>query len=168
MSDTGASAGPEKSPGTTPHAHAPLGYECPFCAIVRGKDDSWTVPADVVFRGPRTTAWISSRWWEKNPGHAIVVPNEHVENMYALRRELAGCIHETARLIALAMKAAYACAGISTRQHNEPAGYQDVWHYHLHVFPRCAGDNLYGSPWRDTTPDERERYATLLRAALDA
>ena len=65
----------------------------------------------------------------KHPGAAIVVPNVHVENMNALDRKLAGDVHETARLLALAMKSAYGCNGISTRQHNEPDGLQEVWHY---------------------------------------
>lgn len=150
-------------------SHAPPGYDCPFCAVVRGEDNPpWTVASDVVLRGEAATAWIGSRWWERNSGHVIVVSNEHVENMYSLPRELAGEIHETARRVALAMKQAYACPGISTRQHNEPAGYQDVWHYHLHVFPRYEGDDLYGSAWRDTVPDERRPYAQALRAALAA
>ena len=121
-----------------------------------------------MLRAATTTAFISMRWWVNNPGHAIVVPNVHVENMYELSRDLAADIHESARLVALAMKRAYGCSGISTRQHNEPAGYQDVWHYHLHVFPRYDADDLYGSPFRETTPDERLSYAELLRAALDA
>lgn len=150
-------------------SHAPPGYVCPFCAIVRGGwGDLLTVPSDVVSRTEATTAWIGSRWWERNPGHVIVVPNEHVENMYALRRELAADVNETARLMALAMKAAYGCDGISTRQHNEPAGNQEIWHYHLHVFPRYLGDDLYGSRWRDTTPAERQPFAAKLREVLAA
>lgn len=124
--------------------------------------------ADVVDRTDSATAWIGSRWRERNPGHVIVVPNDHVENMYAVGLELAGAIHETARRIALAPRHAYGCEGISTRQHNEPAGYQEIWHYHLHVFPRYEGDDLYGTPWRDTTPDERRPYATLVRETLAA
>ena len=147
--------------------HAPPGYVCPFCAVVRGEDNApYTLQADVVDRTEATTAWICPRWWERNAGHVLVVPNEHVENIYSLPRELAADVHETARRVALALKHAYGCAGVSTRQHNEPAGYQEVWHYHLHVFPRYEGDNLYGSPWRDTTPDERLPYAVKLRRSL--
>jgi histidine triad (HIT) family protein len=94
------------------------------------------------------------------------VPDEHVENMYALPRELAADVHETARRVALAMKTAFSCDGVSTRQHNEPAGQQEVWHYHLHVFPRFHGDELYTSSARLTSPEERLPYATALRAAL--
>ena len=61
------------------------------------------------------------------------------------------------------MKDAYGCDGVSTAQHNEPDGNQDVWHYHTHVFPRYQGDNLYGSMRQLTTTEERRPYAELLR-----
>src|SRR2546421_613310 len=69
---------------------------------------------------------------------------------------------------ALAMKTAYGCEGPSFRQHNEPAGYQEVWHYHLHVFPRYHGDDLYmrSKERRWVTPAERAPYAEKLRAVL--
>ena len=92
------------------------------------RSDLLTEPEDVVDRTPSTTAWISSRWWERNPVRVIVVPNEHVENMYGLEPALAGSIHEAARRIALALRRVSGCEGSSTRQHNEPAGYQEVWH----------------------------------------
>jgi len=59
----------------------------------------------------------------------------------------------------------YACDGVSTRQHNEPDGGQDVWHYHLHVFPRYTGDDLYRSPADKEflPPEKRMQYAQRLR-----
>ena len=149
------------------YRHAPRGYDCPFCAVVRGEDrPPWSVQADVVWRDGATTAWINPRWWANNPGNVVVVPDRHVENLYELDRALGGAVHETARRVALAMKSAYVCDGISTRQHNEPAGDQEVWHYHLHVFPRYAGDDLYGSRFRSTLPEERRPYVERLRAAI--
>jgi histidine triad (HIT) family protein len=151
------------------YAHAPPGYECPFCAMVRGEDNEpWSTQADVVHRDATTTAWVNGRWWVNNPGAVIVVPNAHVENLYGIDRELAGDIHETARRIALAMRAAFACEGTSTRQHNEPGGMQEVWHYHLHVFPRWVGDDLYRAEARLTTQAERAPYVAALREALAA
>lgn len=63
----------------------------------------------------------------------------------------------------------YGCDGISTRQHNEPDGDQDVWHYHVHVFPRYRGDGLYETkPSRAfATGAERRPYADRLRACFD-
>lgn len=151
------------------YRHAPLDYECPFCAVVRGEErPPWTFRDDVVWRVGASTAWVNRRWWANNPGNVVVVPNRHVENIYELDRELAAEVHETARRIALAMKDAYGCGGTSTRQHNEPAGDQEVWHYHLHVFPRWDGDDLYRSEYRETTPEERRPYAERLRAALES
>jgi histidine triad (HIT) family protein len=149
------------------YRHAPLDYECPFCAVVRGEEQPpWTFRDDVVWCDGAATAWVNRRWWAHNPGNVVVVPNRHVENIYEVDRELAAEVHETARRIALAMKEAYGCSGVSTRQHNEPAGDQEVWHYHLHVFPRWHGDDLYRSPHRLTTREERRPYAERLRAAL--
>ena len=59
----------------------------------------------------------------------------------------------------------WACDGTSVRQHNEPAGNQDAWHYHVHVFPRYAGDSLYGTrPYPEFVPaEQRWPYADQLR-----
>ena len=97
------------------------------------------------------------------------MPNEHVENLYEIDDELLAAVYATAKRVALAMKLAYGCDGTSTRQHNEPGGQQDVWHFHVHVFPRWHDDGLYEqqllSRWVPAT--ERAGYAAQLRAALD-
>src|SRR5262245_55965255 len=117
--------------------HAPPDYFCPFCVVARGEEDPrcHTRESDVVIRSDSVVAFVASQWWERNKGHVLIIPRKHIENIYELPRELAGDIHEAARRIAVAMKQAYRCEGVSTRQHNEPAGYQEIWHYHLHVFP---------------------------------
>lgn len=150
--------------------HAPADYACPFCEVVAGADNPYpfTKQADVVYRGAQATAFVTVDWWPNNPGHAVVIPNRHIENMYTLTPDIAVHVHEAARQVALAMKTAFGCDGVSTRQHNEPAGNQHVWHYHLHVVPRFTGDNLYNLPrgFRRTTPEERLPYAERLRAAM--
>ena len=147
--------------------HTPPGYDCPFCRIVQGEDVvGGTVQPDVFYRTDDVTAFICLTWWVNTPGHAIVIPNHHVENIYDLLPEIAAPVHEAARQVAIALKQVYRCDGISLRQHNEPAGCQDVWHYHLHVFPRYTGDQLYErhAEYRLTTPQERLPYAEKLRA----
>ena len=148
------------------YEHAPLDYVCPFCLIAKnlsteidGQED------DVVFRDDTTTAFISAKWWRKNPGHVIVIPNEHIENLYDMPESIGHALFETSKKIAFALKATYACDGISTRQHNEPAGGQSLWHYHQHVFPRYKGDDLYLNH-KDTyapSASERRPYADKLK-----
>ena len=153
-------------------SHAPPGYVCPFCRVARGDfsgEGLLTVARDVVYATPLVCAFVASHWWAHNPGHVLVAPADHVENMYDLPMALAAEVHEAARLVALAMKRAYGCEGVSTRQHNEPAGGQDVWHYHLHVFPRYRRDDLYlnDRTKRFVPAVERASYADRLRRALN-
>jgi histidine triad (HIT) family protein len=147
--------------------HAPPDYDCPFCAFVRGEErPPWNLLDDIVWRDHQTTAWMNPRWWERNPGNVIVVPNAHVENVFELDGRQAAAVHETARRIALAMTSTYPCEGVTTRQNNGPGADQEVWHYHLHVLPRHRNDGLYGSAARMTEPEERRPYVELLRGAL--
>ena len=148
--------------------HEPRRYDCPFCSVVRGEETEHNRPADVVWRDTETVAFVSPRWWPANAGHVIVIPCAHVENLYAIDERVLGAVHATVKRVAIAMKSAYGCAGTSTRQHNEPAAGQDVWHFHMHVFPREPGDELYprDNEYRWASASERAPYAARLRAAL--
>lgn len=147
------------------YIHAPEGYICPFCLIVDGieNDHLYTKQDDVFYQDDLVTAFIASGWWKNNKGHAIIIPNKHIENLYVLPSEFSYRIHDLEKEIALAFKELYECDGVSSRQHNEPFGNQDVWHYHLHVFPRYANDNLYGTERETSMPEERIEYAMKLR-----
>ncbi len=152
------------------YRHAPENYDCPFCHIVKGgQNEPYTTQNDVVYHDEHVTAFIGSHWWPNNPGHVIIVPNRHIENIYDLTPDIAVYVHELARQVAIAFKEVYGAQGTSTRQHNEPAGYQEVWHYHLHIFPRYNRDYLYDLTFqrRLTTLDERRPYAEKLRRYFD-
>jgi histidine triad (HIT) family protein len=153
---------------TPTFSHEPEGYECPFCAVTAGRDNDgdWTKQADVVLQDAQATAFIAGSWWPANHGHVLVVPNGHYESIYDIPDDVLAGVQVMGKRVAIAMKTAYGCDGVSFRQHNEPHGDQEVWHYHLHVFPRYAGDNLYRERKRNTTPAERAPYAAKLRAAL--
>jgi len=150
------------------HSHAPEDYRCPFCLVAQGIENEHvaTRQDDVIYHDGTVTAFVSSAWWPKNHGHVLVIPNEHIENVYAMPADLLGRIQEVAREISIGFKEVYGCDGVSSRQHNEPAGGQDVWHYHLHVFPRWDGDQLYQERRRSTTPEQRAPYAEKLRTWL--
>ena len=107
---------------------------------------------------------LNPKWWPRNPGAALVIPVQHFENVYDLHPELGTPMQRAVRDCAIAMKRAFGCDGISTRQHNEPAGNQDVWHYHVHVFPRWHDDNLYGAEGAPADPKEMSRLAAQLRS----
>jgi histidine triad (HIT) family protein len=126
-------------------------------------EDLYTKQDDIVYKDDYVTAFIASGWWRNNKGHVIIIPNEHIENIYDLPAKLSYSIHDVEKQISLALKETYKCDGVSSRQHNEPFGGQDVWHYHIHVFPRYKDDNLYKTDRENSKPEERVAYAKKIR-----
>lgn len=144
--------------------NAPIDYDCPFCRLA----GTLATPAQesaVVLIETRVFAFVPLHHYSGIRGNCLVAPRLHYENVLDVPDSLGTDFFRTTRLLASAMQEAFGCEGISTRQHNGPAGNQDVWHYHLHVFPRFHGDVLGGNkvPYE---VEERLEVASRLRAAL--
>jgi histidine triad (HIT) family protein len=149
------------------HNHAPKDYECPMCLIVNGKDnpDVFAKVSDTFYKDEFITAFIGGKWWDANKGLPIIIPNKHFENLYDIDEEYGHKIFDFSKKLAIALKEIYKCDGVSTRQHNEPAGNQDVWHYHLHVTPRYENDDLYLKDDKKywVSEEERKPYVEKLK-----
>lgn len=124
-------------------SHEPEGYACPFCRLESGDFNEWNQLSDLVGVTERAYARIAPKWWPANPGAVLVIPRRHVENLYTLSSEDGQAVWDLTQRVSLAIRSSYDCPGTSIRQHNEPAGSQDVWHLHVHVFPRYLDDDLY-------------------------
>lgn len=145
--------------------NAPPEYECPFCAIAATLP-SPAASSAVVLVETNLFALVPLHHYAGIRGNCLVVPRCHHENLFDIPITLGNEFFDASRRIALAMRRAFECEGISTRQHNGPAGNQDVWHFHLHVFPRFPNDGLYGGKKALYAPEERIDLACKLRAAL--
>ncbi len=145
--------------------HEPENYLCPFCELIKGHNTERNNVADIVWQDNDTAAFVAPKWFVNNEGHTIVIPKKHVENIYDISEKLIGKVYATAKLMALAMRATYDCTGTSTRQHNEPDGGQDVWHFHVHVFARYKDDRLYQNhdKKRFVTSEEKQIYVKRLK-----
>lgn len=141
---------------------------CIFCDFSSGTDTLNNAKSDIVYEDEKVIAFISPKRWLNNPGNVLVIPRAHFKNIYDISDDLLAYVVQTGKRVAQAMKAAYACDGITFRQNNESAGGQEVWHFHLHVFPRWNHDELYLNEdhTRFVPQAERAPYAEKLRAAL--
>lgn len=150
------------------HNNAPNDYICPLCLLIQGVENKNNdfKQTDIVYQNAQVTAFIAIRKWPNNVSHVLVIPNVHYENIYDLPIKAVTEIHKVAKAVAIIMKDVYGCEGILIRQHNEPAGGQNIWHYHLHVIPRYENDNLHLSQKQPFPPDERAQYARRLNAKL--
>ncbi|MEN8253255.1 MAG: HIT domain-containing protein [Patescibacteria group bacterium] len=145
--------------------HAPSDYFCIFCNFAQGGESEHKKQSDIVYKNEKVIAFVSPKWWVGNKGHIIVIPRKHFENIYEIDEDYLSEVQVIGKKVAIAMKKAYECDGISFRQHNEPAGGQDVWHYHLHVFPRYEGDNLYLNDEKTMWADEHQREEYVKKLA---
>jgi len=164
------------------HNHAPKNYQCPICKSLAGQEEDYPIPlpkkinpakqivlakqADYIYQDDLVSAFINSFWIPTCEGHVIIVPNQHYENLYDIPKKVGHRVFEVSQIISLAMKKAYQCDGITLRQNNGPAGGQHAFHYHLHIFPRDAGDNFninYTKPFL-SNPKDRIKYANKLKS----
>ena len=105
-------------------------------------EDTLLKKDDLIYRDDLVSAYINSFWIKTCEGHVIVVPNKHFENLYEIDEIYSHRIMDISKKIAVAMKKAYKCDGITIRQNNEPASNQHAFHYHMHIFPQYEGDKL--------------------------
>lgn len=150
------------------HNHAPQDYECPFCILSKGGETEYNSPADIVWEDGNSIAFVSPKWWIKNPANVLVITKKHYENIYDIPDVVLADVYKTAKKIALAIKESYPSDGTSMRQHNEPDGGQDVWHFHVHVFPRYKNDMLYQNHdnKRFVSKDDKKKYVNKLKQFL--
>ncbi|GAA4840337.1 HIT family protein [Garicola koreensis] len=150
-------------------SHEPDGYVCPFCQLAAGTADD---PAnrcelsDLVYQDADVLVFIACDGFGPHAGHAMITPVAHREALYDLDDDQLTKVSLFSRHVALAIKLAWNSPGTSVRQHNEPAGNQHVWHYHLHVFPRYEDDMLYRQIRHPLEVEFRAQKARELKAAL--
>lgn len=136
--------------------------DCVFCKIIAGQ-----LPAAVVYRDETVMAFMSLQ--QLTEGHTLVIPIQHVKNIYELPDELAGPLLSTAARVARAIKREFKADGVWVSQFNEPAAGQSVFHYHLHVIPRYLSDGILRN-FRLPAPSTMatlQALAERVRAGLD-
>ena len=147
-------------------SHEPKDYLCPFCDWLAGNETEYKQNSDIVYQNELVTAFVSPKWWLNNPASVIVIPNGHAQNLYDISDESLAAVYSVVKQVAIAIRNTYAdCAGTSVRQHNEPEGNQNVWHFHAHVFARYKNDRLYQNHDKKqfVDPSRRKEYADMLK-----
>jgi histidine triad (HIT) family protein len=127
---------------TGPHS-SEAGLSCIFCQIVEG-----TSPSYVVYEDQHTLAFL-----DIDPvayGHTLVVPRRHSRSILDIDPDDAAAVMRSAVDVARLLQVALVPEGFSLFQANERAGWQEVFHLHLHVIPRWLDDDLV-PPWRPGT-----------------
>jgi histidine triad (HIT) family protein len=134
--------------------------DCVFCKIVAGQ-----IPSTRVFEDEHTLAFMDIG--HVNPGHTLVAVKKHAANVFELEEAQAEAIARAIVRISRALRKTFEPEGLSVYQANGKAAGQTVFHYHVHLLPRHAGDGMelvwpVKNPPRATLED----YAAKIRATL--
>jgi histidine triad (HIT) family protein len=133
--------------------------DCIFCKIVAGE-----LPSETVQEDEHTMAFMDIHPWTR--GHALVIPRNHSPNLYEVGEDDLWHTSSAAKRLALRMRERLRCDGVNLLNASEPAAWQTVFHFHMHVIPRYQDDPLQlpVRP-RQAEPAELAEVAAELRGA---
>lgn len=117
---------------------------CVFCDIATRQ-----AAASVVFEDETAVAFMDLN--PVTPGHLLVVPREHASGFEDLAPVISAHVWSIGHDIARALRRSdlryegMRCEGINIFVCDGEVAFQTVFHFHLHVIPRYAGDswNIY-------------------------
>ena len=138
--------------------------ECVFCDIVAGKKPASIFYEDVLVLGFMTIGPVTE-------GHAMVVPKAHVPYLADLDDPTGRHIWTVTQRAAAAIRASgVRCEGINLFLADGAAAAQEIFHFHMHVFPRFKGDPFkLVADWDNKPPRaELDRVAGQIRRAYEA
>jgi histidine triad (HIT) family protein len=131
---------------------------CDFCDIVARR-----LPAAILFEDESTMAFLDIT--AVTEGHTLVIPKPHRVNIWDVPEDGAVAVMRTAHRMAARIREVLAPDGLTLFQANRPAGWQDVFHLHLHLVPRWPGDRLT-RPWTAAPVELRTLSPVRSRLAL--
>ena len=135
---------------------------CIFCQIVRGD-----APAAHVYEDKQTLVFMDIAPLSR--GHLLVIPREHVENLYEISADSLAAVARTSHRIAPVLRRVLEPEGLRILQLNGAAAGQTVFHYHMHLLPKNAGEPDIGSAGlRDRRMADRGELETLAAQFRDA
>jgi histidine triad (HIT) family protein len=112
-----------------------MNESCIFCKIIAGD-----IPSYKVAENELAYAFLDIH--PANPGHTLVIPKRHAENVFETTPEEWRAISDLVRALSIAVEKATDAHGLNIKMNNREHGGQEVMHAHVHVVPRYKGDGV--------------------------
>ena len=129
---------------------------CIFCKIINGE-----IPSYKVYEDDQTLAFLDIN--PVNPGHTLVVPKNHSENLIAAdKKDLQALILAVKKITPAIMKGVEA-SGFNLGVNNGSVAGQVVNHLHFHLMPRFENDGHHLWSGKPYSPGEAEIVAEKIK-----
>lgn len=136
---------------------------CIFCRILEG-----ALEATFLHRGELCSVFMDIQ--PVNEGHVLIIPNAHLPYLADVPADAVAEMMRLAKRFTAALRASgLRCEGVNLFLADGEAAMQEVFHSHLHVFPRYSGDGFglrFGPEYKVRPRPDLERAAEQIRATL--
>ncbi len=108
--------------------------DCIFCKIINGE-----IPSNIVYEDDVVSVFL-----DVNPqadGHSLIVPKKHYNNVLDCDDQTLSHVQEVVKKLYPIYRDRLGCEGLTLIQNNDYG--QEVKHYHMHLIPRYADDDLH-------------------------
>jgi len=132
---------------------------CVFCKIIKGE-----IPAVKIYENAKILAFLDIS--PVNPGHTLLVPKEHYENLLETPNEILAELMIYTRKIAQAVIKGVNSEGFNLALNNGQVAGQVIPHLHFHIMPRFKGDGYKLWEGKKSNPEELQKIAQKIKNYL--
>ncbi|MGX7329704.1 HIT family protein [Enterococcus bulliens] len=133
---------------------------CIFCKIIAGD-----IPSYKVYEDQDIYAFLDITQVTK--GHTLVIPKQHVTDIFEYDETLAATVFSRIPKIARALeKALPDIQGLNLVNNNKELAYQSVFHSHVHLIPRYHKEDDFSMHFGSHIEDYTENELTTLAAKI--
>jgi len=139
---------------------------CIFCDLPKLGDDA---KAHIVYRGQ--SCYIVLNTFPYNPGHVMIVPFAHLDELQKLPAEAAHEVMDWSQRIERVLRQLYSPDGVNLGMNiGKAAGAGVAGHIHMHVLPRWVADANFASVVGETRvlPETLDTTYGRIKAALQS
>jgi histidine triad (HIT) family protein len=109
--------------------------DCVFCRII-----DRSIPAEVLYEDESVLCILDIH--PIHFGHTLIIPKRHCRDFLDLPDSSFRSILKAAQAVSNALVGEFGLEGFNLFSNNGRIAGQSVFHFHLHVTPRLAGDNI--------------------------
>lgn len=109
---------------------------CVFCKILQGQ-----LPVSMIYEDEKVAVFVDLQ--PVNDGHLLIIPKYHASYMKDVDAGTLQHMMAIAKKMNAALRLSkYKCEGVNLFLADGEAAQQEVFHLHLHVYPRFKGDGF--------------------------
>ncbi|MDA9463030.1 Histidine triad nucleotide-binding protein [Enterococcus mundtii 3F] len=125
---------------------------CIFCKIIKQE-----IPSYKIYEDEKIYAFLDIS--QSTKGHTLIIPKEHVTDIFEYNEELASDVFARIPKIARSIEKAFPeMEGLNIINNNRELAYQTVFHSHFHLVPRYSKKDdfsiHFGNHQADYTAEE--------------